>query len=275
MKRSLLDIVQEILSSMSSDEVNSISDTVESNQVALICKRAYYDCATDLELPEHETLFKLEQTTDLTKPVMMTLPANVLRVNWIKYDNQDINDQSDTYPNYKDVEFLEFTDFLTRQQALRELTSGIGSMNFEPDNGESFEIIYKTDTMPIFYTCVDDFTLLFDGYDSDVDTTNLLKSKTMCHGILYPEFLLEDDFVPDFDPNQFSYYVNRCNVKAWAELKDTANQEAAGEARRQKVVSQKNNRDMPKEPFIFSLPRYGRRGSTRTPMIEKRLKQGS
>ena len=271
MKRTLLEIVQEMLSSMSSDEVNSINDTVESNSIALIAKSVYYDCATDLKVPELETLFQLE-ATDGDTPVVMTLPNNVMHVNWIKYD---IKDEDDTYPNFRVVEFLNFEDFLARSQGLRENTSGIDSLDFEPDNGSSFEIIYKTDTMPMFYTCVDDFTLLFDAIDSDVDTTALLKAKTMCHGTLYPDFLLEDDFVPVYDHNQFPYYLNRIKVRAWAELKDMANQEAAGEARRQKIVTQKTSRDLPNEPAIFSLPRYGRRFTTRTSTIPKVLKQGS
>ena len=41
MKYTLLEIVQEILSDMDSDEVNSIDDTVESQQVASIVRSAY------------------------------------------------------------------------------------------------------------------------------------------------------------------------------------------------------------------------------------------
>ena len=41
MKYTLLAIVQEILSDMDSDEVNSIDDTVESQQVASIVRSAY------------------------------------------------------------------------------------------------------------------------------------------------------------------------------------------------------------------------------------------
>ncbi len=41
MKYTLLEIVQEILSDMDSDEVNSIDDTTESEQVATIVKSTY------------------------------------------------------------------------------------------------------------------------------------------------------------------------------------------------------------------------------------------
>ncbi len=42
MRRTLLDMVQEILSDMDSDEVESIDDTVEAEQVVSILKSTYY-----------------------------------------------------------------------------------------------------------------------------------------------------------------------------------------------------------------------------------------
>jgi hypothetical protein len=44
-KMTLLEIVQDVLNDMDSDEVNSISDTVEATQIANICRSVYYyDC---------------------------------------------------------------------------------------------------------------------------------------------------------------------------------------------------------------------------------------
>lgn len=55
MKQTLLEMVQLILSSIDGEEVNSIDDTVEANQVALIVKSVYYDMLSDISLPEIET----------------------------------------------------------------------------------------------------------------------------------------------------------------------------------------------------------------------------
>lgn len=41
MRKTLLEMVQDILSEMDSDEVNSINDTVEAEQVATIIKNCY------------------------------------------------------------------------------------------------------------------------------------------------------------------------------------------------------------------------------------------
>lgn len=270
MKFTLLEMVQEILSSLDSDEVNSISDTVESYQVALLIRSVFYDLAIDLGLPEHEGLFELTASTDPNKPVLMTVPSNVSLVRNIKYNNKVTGD---TYSNYVECFFKPFDQFIQEQSYLKDLTSGVGEMSFT-NNADTFEIMYRTDKMPQFYTTMDDYSLIFDSYDSTEDTT-LQKSKTMCMGVIYPAFELDDNFVPDIDVTQFSLLKNRAKVRAFAELKQVPNQEAASEARRQKIIVQKRKETIQNEPFIFKVPRrYGRTGP-RVMTIPKYLKQGN
>lgn len=88
-KLSLLQMTQSVLSAMSSDEVNSISDTAESLQVANIIQQKYYDIQTRANLPDDNQLFQLNAATDITKPVLMTVPAGVSTIRWIKY--YDVN----------------------------------------------------------------------------------------------------------------------------------------------------------------------------------------
>lgn len=250
----LLEMVQLILSSMDSDEVNSISDTVESNQVALLLKSVYYDIATDIGLPEHETLFELNASGDINKPTLMTVPGTVVTMRNLKYDNKE---DSDTYSSYKDVEFMAFEDFLRWQEVLRNEATNVGEMTVT-FNGELFPFMYRTDAHPKFYTSADDKQIIFDSYNSAVDTT-LVKAKTMCMGNVYPEFLMQDDFTPDLDPSQFSFFINRAKTRAFNELKQQLNQESAAEARRQKVIVQKRKRTVPNTDEIYRVPRYGRK----------------
>jgi len=259
MTYTLLEIVQLLLSSMDSDEVNSIDDTTESYQVALLLKSVYYDCATDLGLPEHELKFELNASGDVAKPTLMTVPSTVTKVHNIFYNTILATTESETTPNYQEVKYMPFDDFLKMQQGLRLETSDVGTMTYA-SNGESFEMMYRSDKMPQWWTSFDDNTLLFDSYLSTEDTT-LQKSKTMCQGMTYPTFTLEDSFVPDLDPTQFSYYINRAKVRAFAELKQAANQEAASEARRQKIMTLKNSRTVPNTTELDRLPNYGRRNS--------------
>ena len=254
MRYTLLEAVQLILSSLDSDEVNSYSDTVESVQVANLLKSTYYDLATDLDLPEHETLFELDASGSSSKPTLMTVPTTVTKLVSVKYNNKLT---SDTNNNYRDVYFQPFEEFFTRQNALYSQTSNVGQMTFT-NNSESFEMMYLNNKMPQWYTTMDDYTLIFDSYDSDEDTT-LQKSKTMCFGATYPTFTLSNSFAPDLDPTQFSLWINAAKVRAFNELKQVINQEAAGSARRQKVVSQKRSRRVEDLPEVFKVPRYGRR----------------
>lgn len=249
-----LEMVQLILSALDSDEVNSISDTVESQQVSLLLKSVFYDCAVDLGLPEHETMFELNASGDNAKPTLMFAPSNVIRVDNIKYDNKVTGD---TYSNYQPVEYMVFDEFLRRQNSLVGQTADVGEM-VVVQNSESFPVMYRTNKMPEYFTTTNDNGYIFDSYDEEEDTT-LQKSKTMCQGVVYPTYTLSDAFTPDISPQSFSYLINRAKVRAFAELKQTQNTEAAGEARRQKIVLQKKKRITVDEPEIMKAPRYGRK----------------
>lgn len=257
MKFSVLEMTQEILQAMESDEVNSINDTVESNSVAVILRSVFYDLAVDLNLPEHETLFELNASGDVLKPTLMTVPDNASKIHWIKYDNKTA---LDTRSDMREVNFMPFEEFLERQRGLQNQISDAGEMTFTL-HGESFPILYASNKQPQWWTSVDDRSVLFDSYDDSLDST-LQKSKTMCHGVMYPVFLLEDSFIPDIDPSAFSLLKNRAKVRAFAELKQVENAEAVSETRRQKIVNQKRKRTLPNEPEVFRVPRYGRGAPT-------------
>lgn len=253
MQQTLLEMVQLILSSMDSDEVNSISDTVESNQVALIIKSVYYDSAVDLNLREHEKLFELNASGDLLQPTLMTVPTDVTNVTSIKYN---FKEDTDTFDRYEEVKYLPFDEFLSRQNSLAE-NDNVGQMIFS-SNGESFPILYSNDKFPQYYTTVSNYSILFDSYNSTVDST-LQKEKTMCKGLVYPTFQMTDNFVPDLAPSQFPYLINKAKVRAFVELKQTNNAEAASEVREQRIKIQKRKRRVFEGTEFDKIPKYGRK----------------
>jgi hypothetical protein len=267
----LLEAVQEILSSMDSDEVDSYDDTVESLQVATILKATYYDLATELQLPEHRTLFELNASGDAQKPCLMTIPSNVVKIDWIKYDNKLT---SETYKNYVEVEFKPFYDFMEMQSGLRGLSSGVGQMNVT-NNAETFEFMYGTEAFPTYYTTMDSSNLIFDSYYSDEDTT-LAKAKTMAYGVVYPTFTLSNSFTADIDPQMFRLWIQTAKTRAHMELKQTANQEAAGMARRQQIATQKRKRRVNDGAEVYNvMARYGRTSRASEGGIPQRLKNGT
>jgi len=254
MRKSLLDMVQLILSSMDSDEVNSISDTIESTQVAKIIESCYYDMITDIFMPEHSTAFQLNASGSSTKPCLMTVPSNVTKIDEIRYNYQETGD---TYPDYRIIRFKPFHQFIIDQQALRLDTTGVGSM-VVAHNGENFTFIFRNNKQPEFYSSVDDQTYIFDSYDNTEDST-LQKTKTLCLGTVYPPFSMTDTFYPDIDPTQFSLLINKAKTRAFNELKQQINSESAGEARRQKIIVQKRKRKTQNESELLSTARFGRK----------------
>lgn len=260
MKYTLLEIVQSILSSMDSDEVNSISDTVESYQVAMTCQDVFYDMAVDLGLEEHHGLITLGAAT-IAQPLMLAIPENVGRILWMKYNQQY---SADTQPNYVDVEPAEFTDFLARQQGLFGYQTNVANTTFNGIDGTVYSYTYMTDKAPAFFTSPDNKNIIFDSIDTTSTGCNdqvLQNTKLMVAALLYPTFSLSDLFIPPIDAQQFPYYRNKCKVRCFNDFKQQVNQEAASEARRQKITVQRNREKSDPVPFIYRLKaRYGRKG---------------
>src|SRR5687768_864155 len=111
MKMTLLEIVQEILSSMDSDEVNSIEDTTEAMQVAMVVRRAYLDLRSRLNLPEHFDLFRLTASGDSDLPIIMYRPESVDQLLWLKYDKRLAADDP---VDYCDIQYMPPTSFFDR-----------------------------------------------------------------------------------------------------------------------------------------------------------------
>lgn len=250
MKYTLLEIVQEILSDMDSDEVNSISDTTESLQVAGIVKETYYHLVSQNDLPEHTGLFQLDASGDNTKPVLMTMPSNALKLYWIKYDNRK---NGATNSVFETIEFRELGEFLELSQKLDISEATVDSMSVD-----GFEFKYLTDRSPSYWTTFNDDTVIFNSYDSSVDTT-LQQSKTYCYGLLEPTFTLSDSYTPDIDATEFNWFVNEAKKASFAKLKQVRDPIADERAKRGWVRSQRNREKTPANvPFYSRFNSYGR-----------------
>ena len=59
MRNTLLEMVQSILSDMDSENVNSISDSVEAQQVASVIEDTFFNIIAAREIPEHKQLLML------------------------------------------------------------------------------------------------------------------------------------------------------------------------------------------------------------------------
>lgn len=228
-KYTLLKIVQKVLSSTDSDEVNSISDTVESMQIAQLVEDVYYNLVVNKDIPEHEQLLKLESLADADRPNYLKLPARVSEIAIVKYDKADVSGAVD----YRDITYKTPSQFLNQIVTRNALEDTIDQV----EDFSGVTLLVRNDKMPQFWTSFDDEYMVFDSYDSEIDDT-LRASKTMAVVRRIPEFRLQDDFIPDIDDNLFPLFLNE--IKSWAFIEDkqTAHPKAEQSAKRQRSFYQ-------------------------------------
>lgn len=253
MKYTLLELVQTVLSSMDSDEVTSIDDTVESQQVAKIIRTVYYDIVSPTDLPEHFGLFTVTESSAST-PTVMTKPTDVDWMDWVKYDCRT---STDTVAQWKTIEYVKPEEFISRSHKL-DLEAATTESFTATVNGYSATIYIKNDEAPSYWTSFDDSKLTFNAYDSGVETY-LKTVKSLAYGKLLKTFPLTDSFIPEIDDQQFALLLNEAKALAWAELKQSAHQKAEKIARTYRTKLERNKKDLPgKDGWRESLPNYGR-----------------
>lgn len=253
MKRTLLDLTQSILSALDSDEVNSISDTTESLQVAEVIRTAYFNIIARTNLPEHKQIFQLEASNNINQPTLMVRPDTANRVEWIKYKNEDQDDQ------YQYVTIVPLEQFMDMTQGLNVDESNVGTLSLTID-GLSFVFKFQTDRQPTYCTVIKDRYFIFDAYNESYDDT-LKKAKTMCFGEILPVFTLSDNFIPDMDDQQFPLLLNEAKSLAFLELKQMQHPKADQEAKRQwhNLQRMKSVAEVPS--YFDQLPNFGRSGN--------------
>lgn len=254
MKYTLLDLTQTILSSMDSDAVNSISDSIESLQVAKIIRTVYYDIVNRADLPKLSLPINLQASGDTTKPVIMYVPDTVKNIEWVQYDNATI---TQTNRNMQNVYFVPFKDFMERSNSLDVSLSTVDSLTLTQD-GNSFVIQYLNNKSPEYYTSYDEHTLIFDSYDSAVDTT-LMSSKSLAYGKKVATFSMSDAFEPDMDEQQFQLLLSEAKALAWAELKQTTHAKAEMSSRRGWTSLQNSKHNSEHVTDFDALPNFGRK----------------
>jgi hypothetical protein len=223
MKKTLYEIVDDILNEMDADKVNSITDTVESEQVAQIVKSCYYEMMSNRNWPHLRKLIQLDSLGDTNKPNYLKAPDELKEMEFFKYETQKAGE---TVPQLNDVKFKHPDDFL------RMISTRTGDSVVQVTDFSGSKLLIYNDRAPQYWTSFDDEHIVTDSWDAAVDST-LKKSKTQCLAYMYPTWTHEDAFVPDLPSSAFSALTEEAKSTAFLVLKQMANQKAEQKAGRQ------------------------------------------
>jgi len=244
MKRTLLELVQSILNDMDSEAVNSISDSVEAQQIASVVEDVYYNIIAARNIPEHQQLLKMTSLSSSVRPTHFQYPTNTREIVSLAY-----NTDTSGKVNFQEIYFVEPMDFLSRMPY--NLSTDVLVV---PDVNSSISLTIFKDRMPTYYTSFDDLHVVMNAYNATVEST-LQESKTRAYGTVYPSFTIADDFVPDLDDTMMPYLLAEAKSTCFSLFKSGSDPKIEQAARRLKSFVQ-NDMYRTKRPNVRN--HYGR-----------------
>jgi hypothetical protein len=251
-KDTLIDIVQDILSDADGDEVNSISDTVESEQCARVVRNEFKAIVDEFDIKYHETVVQLDATSSST-PTQMTRPESFHSIEWIKYNKKTTagGDQA-----YETVTYMEPTRFL---EMTSTRTASDSDMTEQALGSSGHSIVIKNDAAPTYWTIIEGYDdIIFDSYDSALET-NLQASKSLARGVARPAFALADATIPDLPQNLMQLLKNRARAFYFDVYAGGTTKEVDKRQRNSEVRSQRKKYITKKLQQERSGPNYGRK----------------
>ena len=232
MKQTLLEMVQDILNDLDSDEVNSISDTTESLQVAQMLKTTFYELIAGREWPHLKEMISLDSVSDTSRKTVLKVPTTVTEIKWLNYNKIK---NGETKVRWNEIDYLYPDEFILKLNSRDSDATNTETMT----NLNGVPYLVRNDLQPQWWTSFDDENITFDSYDSSVDST-IQSSKTQAYVSKTPSWTVSDSFVPDLPAEAFPLLIAETKSVASLRLNQVADQKAEQQSRRQRArMSQK------------------------------------
>lgn len=196
MKSTYLEIVQQLLSELESDEVVTLNETVESELVTRLVKQVYFHIISGSDWPHLGRLLQLEVTTTDN---VLKFPSNLNKLSWIKYNKKKVTDLRERFTIIKKLEPLEFMNKVDARDNTKS--------NITPLIHNGMTILLRNDKQPEYWTSFNDNEVIFDSFDSVVEA-KLDALNTQVFGFIVPSVTTDDLFVFDLPEDAFQYFIN-------------------------------------------------------------------
>lgn len=250
-KPTLLDLVQDILSDADGDQVDSISDTIESDQCARVIRDVFRNITDLYDFDYHEGIKQLTATSSSTPTIMERL-ENMHSVEWVMYDKRNSAGASQ---DYQYVHYMQPEEFVARTSKREASDSTVETMTL--DSGH--ELLIRNDKAPTYYTFLQGYEdFVFDSYNSALET-NLQQSKSLCYATTKPDLTLSDAAVIDLPRHLFTLLRNWSRVLFFDLYKGGATREMEQMKRRSQVRAQRHKRIAEQDHGNQTGPDFGRK----------------
>ena len=240
MRMTVLEMVQDILSEMDSDEVNSIDDTIEAGQVATILKNTYFLMCSNRNWGDEKKMITLDHIGRIKLPTHMKIPNNIKQLDYLAYDctkDDGVHAKSD----YRTLKYKHPDEFL-RMCQYRPQTQDENWTEIKDLGGVT--LFVRNNTAPTYWTSFDDNHIICDSYDKAVDTT-LKASKTQAMVVVSAEWKYSDDFIPKLPIEAYAALLADAKSTAFSSLKQMENAKAEMNAQKQqRWLARKNSTTM-------------------------------
>ena len=227
--------------------ISTIDDGIEAQQVASIAEKVFYDLDNDVfGNSKLESLIQLEALADSTRPNYLRLPDDAL----------DIRDDVVMYNTSKDNTEIEMTKIAYLSPI--EFLELIGRKKVKTTNQivtdfNGYRMTIDNNKAPQYFTSFDDSHLVFDSYNSAVDST-LQQSKSGVITQIQRSFVPSDTYIIDFPEWFHTTYLNQVMSEASAALREEPLPTIARMARMGIIKAKKKTRIGDRQPII----NYGR-----------------
>ena len=246
-KKTCLELVQEMLSAIGSDEVEAIDDTTEARQAYDHVKIAYDELVSSRQWDFRKQNFQLTAYTRAAQPTRFLIPDNISEIFYLKYDK-------------KEICYIQPVDFQYLSDSRKTGAANVVSFSYE---GAPLQVL--KDHAPSYWTTFDDEVIFFDSYDSVVDTGGwMVASKCFGYGLKdvceWPDSSVADDFTPDLPEKFFPILRAMARERAFFYLKQMDTPSDTRFIRKQKIhLNKTEGRARSGTGVTPNLPDYGRK----------------
>lgn len=269
-KMTNLQMVQNILSSMDSDNVNSISDTEEAGQVELVLQESYEEITTRRKWNHQNKTRQLEGVSDVTKPNKLRIPTEVTRVNnfrWKVYADGVIPPTVDQDNSWKLLRWRDPSDFIAHVQGRNVAQLEEQNRVLVVYNDDGVEMPMMTDVQPEFWTSFDDEFIWMDNFQTD-NANTATPDRTAIDATQQKLWVSGDDEIADLPTEMFPLLLAEAKSAAWLNFKGQQNVKAEQVARRAYIKLREE------EPTVEDPRRWTNYGKPPTGSIGSRSDYG-